>query len=882
VLVVLAAWLLMGMLAGPALAHAVLVHADPAPGAIVATPPVRLTLEFSEVVEVTADAVRVVRPDGAPLAKLRAGRDPASARRVITAVPDRLGPGTYTVAWQAISIDGHLVSGSFQFAVGTPSGPLSGNTAGTTRDGPSPVEALARALAVVGALAAAGVTAFPSLVLERVGAGLGDGWTALRRQLLGRVRRLAGASAGMAFVGSLMLLADTVGRASGRSLLGALLDGGGVLTVGFGTHTGRILLVRLLGLTLVAGLVASVRPRRPRRHANTSAVNGGPVAPVDGGTRPPASGWRLRSAGLAALAVLVTFSLASHAASVRTDAALAVGLDWVHLAAVAVWLGGLLALTLGVLPAVRVLAEHDERAAAEVAGAVTGRFSRLALIVMLVVATTGTYAALIRVQGLADLTSTAWGKELTVKVLLWGMVLGLAAWNLGRLVPRIADRLGRAGQRLATAGRLGRTIRAELGLAGVLLVVATVLSATIPPGQGTSVASAAAADVRGGPQAHDLMAGSVRLSVALEPGAVGPNTVTVVVADRHGAPMRGPDSIALRVQDEAGRVPPVSLAAARVAPGVYRVTSSAFSVAGPWLIAAAVPTASSAEVTANGRFALSFLPVTSGNSPPDPPDAVLLGAQAGSALVGYTVFSTGQGMVVRVRGGLGIPPQLAPRSLRVLDARRRPLPATTQPCGAGCLEAYTATPARGRHTVVAELPGGTVRFPLPLPLPRSAAERLRRADAMLAASGSYRIDEVLDSGSGALHRTRYALEAPNRARWRLQGPAGTTDTVLIGDDRWTREGTGPWKHEHFTGLGVQFPASNWSPREGNVVSLGPASLGTTPVEVLAFVDQDNGAYHRLWVDRTSRILRERMDAPGHFMDRTYSGYGQPVSIQAPR
>jgi hypothetical protein len=57
-----------------------------------------------------------------------------------------------------------------------------------------------------------------------------------------------------------------------------------------------------------------------------------------------------------------------------------------------------------------------------------------------------------------------------------------------------------------------------------------------------------------------------------------------------------------------------------------------------------------------------------------------------------------------------------------------------------------------------------------------------------------------------------------------------------------------------------------------VVDLGPARIGT-PVTVLAFIDLGNGAYHRLWVDRAHRILRERMDAPGHFMDRDYSHYG---------
>jgi hypothetical protein len=44
---------------------------------------------------------------------------------------------------------------------------------------------------------------------------------------------------------------------------------------------------------------------------------------------------------------------------------------------------------------------------------------------------------------------------------------------------------------------------------------------------------------------------------------------------------------------------------------------------------------------------------------------------------------------------------------------------------------------------------------------------------------------------------------------------------------------------------LSFPARNWSGREANVVDLGPARIGTTPVTVLAFIDLGNGAYDRL-------------------------------------
>jgi hypothetical protein len=63
--------------------------------------------------------------------------------------------------------------------------------------------------------------------------------------------------------------------------------------------------------------------------------------------------------------------------------------------------------------------------------------------------------------------------------------------------------------------------------------------------------------------------------------------------------------------------------------------------------------------------------------------------------------------------------------------------------------------------------------------------------------------------------------------------------------------------------------------------LGPAAWHGTPVDVLAFIDAANGAYHRLWVDHADRILHERMDAPGHFMDRDYTNYNTPATITVP-
>lgn len=275
-------------------------------------------------------------------------------------------------------------------------------------------------------------------------------------------------------------------------------------------------------------------------------------------------------------------------------------------------------------------------------------------------------------------------------------------------------------------------------------------------------------------------------------------------------------------------------------------------------------------------------PQSSGPPPPDPPDAVVLGGRAGSALVGFTAYARGGLLLVRVRGGLGIPPAIVPTSLRLRSPHGQALtPVDTRRCSDGCLQTLLTAPAEGRYLVEATFPKGTARFPLPLPLPRPATQRLHTADRALASTGSYRIHEILDSGLGTVVRTDYVLKAPDRARWRTNTGAETADTVWIGEARYTRQGTGPWKKETTPGLTLAFPARNWSDREANVVDLGAARIGRTPATVLAFIDSGNGAYHRLWIDRADRILREHMDAPGHFMDRDYSHYGAAVTITPP-
>ncbi|MGX5846036.1 copper resistance CopC/CopD family protein [Mesorhizobium sp. PL10] len=114
----LAAILLLAVLATPnqALAHAALIKAEPADGAVLEQAPTQFSLTFSE--PVSPLVLMLVRPDGSPVALTSFRLDDQT---VAIDNPQKLGPGTHVLSWRVISADGHPVGGSVLFSVGAPS-----------------------------------------------------------------------------------------------------------------------------------------------------------------------------------------------------------------------------------------------------------------------------------------------------------------------------------------------------------------------------------------------------------------------------------------------------------------------------------------------------------------------------------------------------------------------------------------------------------------------------------------------------------------------------------------------------------------------------------------------------------------------------------------
>ncbi|MGH2524071.1 MAG: copper resistance CopC family protein, partial [Anaerolineales bacterium] len=99
--------------ASPALAHASLVSADPAPGVTVPATFAEISLTFDEALIPGSTFTLFTNS----FQKLEGISPRVEGVMLRAALPAPLAPSTYTVQWKAVTGDGHSVEGSYQFGV---------------------------------------------------------------------------------------------------------------------------------------------------------------------------------------------------------------------------------------------------------------------------------------------------------------------------------------------------------------------------------------------------------------------------------------------------------------------------------------------------------------------------------------------------------------------------------------------------------------------------------------------------------------------------------------------------------------------------------------------------------------------------------------------
>lgn len=586
--------LLAGLLPAAASAHAELESTTPARGAVLRAAPERVVFRFSEPVEGSFGAVRVFDSAGERVDEGDAYHPDDRSSEIAVDLRGGLPDGSYTATYRVVSADSHVISSGIVFSIGRAG--AAGRTVGELlagSDAGADVDALLGVARGVqfGAIAVAVGTLLFLLLVWRA---------ALPRALRGATERAAAAAPFLRRLRLVVLIAAAAGALS--ALLGIAMQGAeaaglpavdglrpSIFRETLETRFGTVWGIGVLAWLALGGLaLATVRPRgRDARDgaardggtpaaapgaAATAEDAGGPEARGDAPAGLPPAFWLL---ALPAAWLVLLPGLGGHAAA-QAPVALLLPANVLHVAAMALWVGGLVALLLVLPAATRALRAPADRT--RLLAAVLARFSPLALGAVIAIVATGVVQSLKLLDLPDDLFDSGFGRAVLVKVALLLGLVALGAWQRRRSLPRLRS-LADGGEAPGGAGvLLRRALRTEVVLLAGVLAATAALAASSP-----------ATTTPAGPFDETTEIGPYQLQVTVDPAQVGANAVHLYVIDpRDGAPFAGAREVRLSATERDKGIGPVSEVPDLAGPGHWTLAAMPFGVAGTWEVRVAV------------------------------------------------------------------------------------------------------------------------------------------------------------------------------------------------------------------------------------------------------------------------------------------------------
>jgi copper transport protein len=399
-------------------AHATLRSTTPSFRSELKQGPSVIRLTFDQQVKVLPSSIRVLNGVG----KNFAGAARADGTDVVAHVR-HLKLGAYTVRWQAISADSHVVSGVWTFGVGVPAPPVE-NAYGA--GGPTTTEHVVRWVWFLGLALTIGALGFRLIVLR----GL-----RVPRELERRIAVAAGlgalATIHAGIVAFSLRAEDALQLPFGRFLYGDLSPMAKT-RFGYAFVTMTLVFALVLALIYVSWLLDRIEPLVPALGLAVVFAGGLSVSGHD--AVDPGSSWKTEIA------------------------------DWLHLSAASLWIGALATMALLLWTG-----------APELRKAAFMRFSRLATVLIAVVLGAGVYLAIVRLPNVSDLWTTGYGRVLLVKI---GLVSFALLWGAFHHFV-VAPALERADS--GFLGRIGRSLAGESMVGMAVLLLAAILVDSRPP-----------------------------------------------------------------------------------------------------------------------------------------------------------------------------------------------------------------------------------------------------------------------------------------------------------------------------------------------------------------------------------------------------------------
>jgi copper transport protein len=532
--------------------HASLLATQPQASGVLSQPPTEVRLTYSErieprfaVISVT-DAAGKQQIAGSPA---RSADDPDTIFVPLHRIPQ----GWYLVWWRVISADGHPVRGAFTFAVGPSPGPPPqfvipslGESAAT------PSLVTSRWLLLLATMAAIGLLAFRGVIARPLQVTGGSE----------RALRAVATAAAIALAVALVAAPVYLLLATAEFSLRTWTDVGQIVPLVRRSSFGRAFsdlwgVLALLALASAVALALDV-PGRARR-------SGEAVLAVTG-------------VAACAAAALALPGLAGHP-STTSPVGLMLALDWAHLVAGSIWIGGLAGLLV-------LAAASEPGARIATLATVVPRFSRAAMASVAILLATGIIASIVQLPTLSSLWETSYGKALIAKSLLLACALVLGALNNLRSRPRLSAAAERHDQALGdgAARLLGRLVAGEAALLTGAVVAAAILTSIAPPSNALARAGKADGKVGPGVVARTFTRGGVRIQLGIDPNRAAIDNAFSLRLQRGGRPVANArvtaelDMLDMGMQQQAYTLTEIS-------PGVYQRKRPALVMVGHWLLA---------------------------------------------------------------------------------------------------------------------------------------------------------------------------------------------------------------------------------------------------------------------------------------------------------
>ena len=789
-------------------AHATLLGSSPDPGSVVAKPPPAVVLRFDQEVQPVAGGTDVVNSADQSVLGGAPHNAASDVRKLVIPLKPGLPDGDYTVRWRIVSTDGHIISGVLAFGVGTGRPPPQ---AATTES--SPVDypyLIARFAYFTGLMLLIGGAVYRLAVFAPVLRTMPDD----RREMAElreshRATQLFTLAAVLLLGGGWIALTRQGSEVAGVSFWEAFDHRGPVGSALQATRFGRVF-GRGIDVAAVFVVLLAAASGIVRRSRTAAIVIGIPAA------------------ALAVWAVIVP-GLSGHAGD-PGKGALTVSVDALHVAAAAIWIGGVAQLVWVTPHATRGLTGQAQSAARS---AIVRRFSAIALGCVVVIAVTGLVRALWEVSAVSQIWTTSYGQTLIAKTLLFAGLIGLGYRNRG-----VLDRF--------PAIRRGASI--ELVLMAALMAAVALLT-NLPPANLPSVPSFASAAPAPGKPNHLALASGVTLD--LWPGTAGPNWVAVK-APGH----RRQATLVLQPARGAGSTVVLHRTGDMYTGLVQNVPAGSIT----------------AQISAGSRVAGATVTIgarTRVLPPPPPPDGLgaVAAEEASDLAVGLQRLGSHDAQVTLIgQTGSGVPDALV-----TVDG------SAALPCAkvAAC---YTApVPAAGKTlTVRVRRPGiGPVRASVALPpatAPLNPAALARAAHAYRSLS-SVRSLQILASDPKHSVTTTFISEAPDRLSIDVHGGE---HSILIGSTRWDKNADGTWTMTPIPPS--RLPDAFWAP---DATAVHVAARGPS-LEQLTLVNPSGPTFFRLWVDpRTHLVQHLRMITAAHFMTEFEGDFNAEPKIRPP-